>query len=167
MERYHLRRADREITGEEDLRQILVAGKYAIIAMARKDEPYIVTLSYGYDEPRACLYFHCALKGQKLDFLRDNKKVCATIIADGGYLPGSCEHLFSSLVIRGEMEAVAELGEKKHGLEVLLGHLEKDPDPIRARNIKDDTSYDKVSILRLRIGDITGKSNETKESPGT
>jgi len=154
---YHLRRADRAITDEAELKGLLKTGIYATIAMAKGDEPYLVALNYGYDESGGCLYFHCAPVGQKLDFLAANSRVCATIIEDKGYLPGECEHLFSSLVLRGEMRLVEELAEKKHGLEILLHHLEKDPDPIRARNIENDESYKKVGILRMDIGQMTGK----------
>ena len=155
--KFHPRRADREITDPAEHARILKAGKYAIIAMADANEPYIVTLNYGYDAPNARLYFHCAIEGLKLDILTRNENVCATVIEDHGYRVGECEHAFSSLVIRGKMRLVADLDDKKHGLDVLLRHLEPDPDPIRARNIKDDASYDKVGILRLDIEMMSGK----------
>jgi len=55
------------------------------------------------------------------------------------------------------MGLVEELSEKKHGLEVLLHHLERDPDPIRARDIKNDESYAKAGMIRLDILSMTGK----------
>lgn len=154
---YHPRRHDKEITDKGEMTRLLVEGKYAVIAMARGGTPYLVTLNYGYDKTANCLYFHCATKGEKLDFLAANSSVCATIIEDGGYLPGQCEHAYASLVLRGDLVAVAGLEEKKHGLAVLLDHLERDPEPILRRNISDDGSYDKVAILRLDIASIAGK----------
>ena len=156
---FHPRRSDREITNRAELARILKGGKFAVIGMADGNEPYVVALSYGYDASPARLYAHCALEGLKLDFLARNENVCATVIEDHGYQEGQCEQLFTSLVIRGKMRLVTDLNEKKHGLEVLLHHLERDPDPIRARNIQDDRSYDKVGILCLDIESVSGKTN--------
>jgi len=64
---------------------------------------------------------------------------------------------YESLVIRGTMVIVDELAEKKHGLQVILNHLEKDPQPIFDRNIKDDHSYDSVTIIKMNIESIIGK----------
>jgi nitroimidazol reductase NimA-like FMN-containing flavoprotein (pyridoxamine 5'-phosphate oxidase superfamily) len=84
--KYHLiNRPDREITDEEEILRILKNGKYATLSLCKNNEPYIVTLSYGYEEQSNSLYFHCAKKGLKLVFIKNNPRVCATIIEDGGY----------------------------------------------------------------------------------
>ena len=49
MDRYHMRRQDRQINDETELSEIICRGKFAVLALCRNDEPYIVTLSYGYD----------------------------------------------------------------------------------------------------------------------
>lgn len=157
MSGYHPRRHNREIKDSDEIKRLLKSGKYAVIAMAKENEPYIVTLSYGYDEVNKCLYFHCALKGQKIDFIKINPEICATIIEDYGYQKDQCEHAYSSLILRGDISIVKDLNEKKYGLEILLNHLEDNPAPIMKRNIKNDESYDKVTILRLKIADIVGK----------
>jgi nitroimidazol reductase NimA-like FMN-containing flavoprotein (pyridoxamine 5'-phosphate oxidase superfamily) len=139
---------------------VLADGKYAIVSMCRENEPYIVTLNYGFDEAKNALYFHCALKGLKLDFIRTNPTVCATVIEDRGYKKDECDHAYRSVVFWAEMTAVEDLNEKKHAMEILLRHLEENPDPIRARNFPDDDAYRKVGILRLDIKEITGKQGE-------
>ncbi|MBP7264573.1 MAG: pyridoxamine 5'-phosphate oxidase family protein [Spirochaetia bacterium] len=158
MASYHPRRRDKEILDQEQLTGILKAGKYMTLALARVDEPYIVTLSYGYDRDSGNVYFHSSNHGDKLDFIRANGRVCATVIQDRGYLDGKCDHDYASLVIRGRMAVVTDLAEKKHALLTLLGHLEKDPQPILERNIKNDASYDAVTILRLDIDSLRGKA---------
>ena len=157
MEKYHPRRTRNEIIGEEEKAALLRGGNHVSIALCDGDTPYIVTLSYGFDAPGNCLYFHCANKGDKLDFIRKNPKACATIIKDNGYLATKCEHDYETLVIRGRMGIVEGLEEKKRGLQVLLDHLERDPKPIFERNIKDDRSYDGVTILKLEMESIVGK----------
>jgi nitroimidazol reductase NimA-like FMN-containing flavoprotein (pyridoxamine 5'-phosphate oxidase superfamily) len=154
---YHIRRADKEISDRKEIQSILKNSKYAIIGMANNNEPYVVTLSCGFDEQNNRLYFHCSSKGQKIEFIVNNHNVCATIIEDKGYILGKCDHNYSSLIIRGKIRIVDQLAEKKHGLDILLHHLEKDINSIKEGNIQNDNSYMKVCILSLDIGDISAK----------
>jgi nitroimidazol reductase NimA-like FMN-containing flavoprotein (pyridoxamine 5'-phosphate oxidase superfamily) len=160
MPRYHMNRAEQEITDQALLVEILRQGKYLTIAMCRNDQPYIVALSYGYDEKRGALYFHCALKGLKIDLIRHNPNVCATVIEDRGYKMGRCEQAYRSVILWGTMHVVEDSGEKKHGMEVLLNHLEDDPDEVKERSLKSDEAYEGVGILRLDIKEMTGKQGE-------
>jgi nitroimidazol reductase NimA-like FMN-containing flavoprotein (pyridoxamine 5'-phosphate oxidase superfamily) len=155
-----MNRKDKQITERRTLIEILRQGKFSSIAMCRGKEPYVVTMNYGYDEAKEALYFHCALKGLKLDFIKSNPKVCATVIEDRGYKLGECDHAYRSVVLWGTMHLVEESDEKKHALDVLLNHLENDPADIRERNLKSDEAYEKVGILRLNITEMTGKQGE-------
>lgn len=155
--KYHMRKLEREITDKEELANILRTGKYAVISMCRNNEPYIVTLSYGYDEGRNSLYFHSAKTGLKIDFVKENPNVCATVIVDGGYLTGECEHKYASVVFWGSMNVVEDLEEKKHALVTMIDHLEEVPEPVKSRLLKTDSVYENVGILRLDISEITGK----------
>lgn len=157
MEQYHPKRKRNEIINETEILSIIKGGNHVSIALCDNDIPYIITMSYGADIGNNCLYFHCANKGDKLDFIKKNPNACATIIKDNGYMVTKCDHDYESLVIRGKMHIVSELAEKKHGLQILLNHLEKDPQPIFERNIKDDHSYYGVTILRLNMETIIGK----------
>ncbi len=157
MHAQHPRRKEKEIVDGNEINRILKAGKYIVIALAHENIPYIVTLSYGFDAAQNYLYFHAANTGAKLDFIQHNAAACGTIIEDRGYLTGQCDHNYASLVIRGQIRQVETLDEKKHGLNVLLNHLEPNPKPILERNIQDDSSYQKVTILRFEIESISGK----------
>lgn len=157
MDNYHPKRKKNEILDEEAKLALLKAGNHLTLALCDQDTPYIVTLSYGLDKGHNCLYFHCANKGDKLDIIGKNPQACATLIKDNGYLETKCDHDYETLVIRGGIHVVTELEEKKHGLQVLLDHLEKNPRPIFERNIKDDRSYDGVTILRLNLDSVIGK----------
>lgn len=157
MSTYHMNREDKQIDDPKVFDEILTQGKYTIIAMCGNAEPYIVTMNYGYDRDKNALYYHCAKKGLKIDFIRANPDVCATVIEDRGYKMDECDHAYRTIVFWGTMHIVDDLDEKKHALEILLHHLEENPDPVRERNLKNDDSYRKVGILRLDIGVITGK----------
>ena len=93
MQQYHLTNKTKcEIKSIDEITRILKSGKYTVVSMCRNNEPYIVTLSYGYDPDTNSLYFHCSKKGLKLEFLIENTKVCATVIEDEGYINDQCDH---------------------------------------------------------------------------
>ena len=157
MTKYHMNKKEREITEQNVLAEILRQGKYAVISMCRDNEPYIVALSYGYDENKNALFFHCSPNGLKLDFIIQNPNVCATVIEDRGYKMGDCSHAYRSVVFWGKMHIIKDLQEKKHALNVLVNHLEDDPDKVKERSLKSDDVYGDVGILRLDITEMTGK----------
>jgi len=154
---YHPKRVRNEIIDQHEIIEMVKRGNHITLALCQHDIPYIVTMSYGFDEQKHCLYFHCANKGDKLDFIRANNNVCATIIEDRGYVKTKCDHDYASLILRGKIYVVDELEEKKHGLRILLNHLEEDPQPIFERNIKNDGSYHKATFLRFDIESMIGK----------
>ncbi len=156
MKQHHLQnRANQEITSKQEILGILKRGKYAVISMCSDNEPYIVSLSYGYDAETNSLYFHCAKKGLKLDIIRANPLVCATVIEDRGYIMESCDHAYKTIVFWGKMEILDNLDRKKHGMQMLLNHLEEKQSVIEKFMIKSD--YATMEILRLDIDHIHGK----------
>ena len=131
-----MRRIEKEISNREDLIGILKSGKYTIISLCKENEPYIITLSYGYDESKHVLYFHCAKEGQKIDFIKANPHICGTVIEDNGYEDG-CGQAFRS-----------------------INHLEKDPNPSKNKFLKKENTYENLGMLRLDIIDISGKEEK-------
>ncbi|MBY9015275.1 MAG: pyridoxamine 5'-phosphate oxidase family protein [Candidatus Lokiarchaeota archaeon] len=155
-----MQKKDREILDKEILSEIMKNGKFSTISMCRNDEPYIVTLSYGFDETSNCLYFHSAQKGLKLEYLKENQKVCGTIIEDLGYVKSTCSHKYRSIVFWGDMTIVENLDEKKHAFDTLLKHLEDNPSKLKKRFFKSEESYKNTCLLKLNISLITGKASE-------
>jgi len=156
-----MRRIEKEIKDKEELVELLKGGKYAVISMSRENEPYIISLSYGYDEAKNALYFHCAKEGQKIDFIKANPYVCGTVIEDNGY-EDVCGQTFRSVVFRGKMEIVEDLEQKKYGFEILLNQLEEDPNIIKKKYLEKDETYENSGMLRLDVTDITGKEQKAE-----
>ena len=154
-----MRRNEKEITDGNLINTIIREGKYITISMCRESEPYIVTLSYGYDSDKNCLYFHCANEGLKLKFIKTNPLVCATIIKDYGYKMNECDHAYHSIVIRGKLIILDNLEEKIHGFGVLISQLEENPELIKKKHLDDKNSYINSFMLRLDIEEISGKNN--------
>ena len=58
MNKYHLKNGpNREILDKNEILELLENGKFAIISLCRDNEPYIVTLSYGFDNEQYCYIF--------------------------------------------------------------------------------------------------------------
>lgn len=159
MPSYHMRRVDRQITDPVQLDSILLRGRFATIAMCQDGDPYLVTLSYGYDEERNALYFHMATNGRKQSAISADPRVCATVIIDGGYQTGECRHLYESVVITGRIALVDDVDEARHGMRVLLGHLEDEPGAVWERQALDrEETWRRLRVARLDIDEITGKA---------
>jgi uncharacterized protein len=158
---YHLQnKPDREITSAEEISTLLKKGKYVTIGLCRDNEPYVVTLSYGYDSANNALYFHAAPTGMKMDFLKANPNVCASIIEDGGYIQDVCKHPFKTLIIRGQLSVVEAMEEKKHGMRVLLGHLEEKPSVVQQLALESEGVFSRMAVLKLEIGEVHGKAGQ-------
>jgi len=157
MTEYHLTLTEKTTTDPVFLDDILDNGEYMSLALCRGNEPYIVTLSYGYDKENKALYCHCAKKGLKLEFIRENNRICGTVFRDEGYIQGECGQPYRSVVFRGTAHEITDLEDKKHAMSVLLNHLENDPSIIKTTKLDQDKRYNAFSILRIDIENITGK----------
>lgn len=157
MAKYHLRKTEKTSSDTQAIDKVISNGKYMGIALCSDNEPYIVTLSYGYDHEKHVLYCHCAKKGHKLDIIRENNRVCGTVIMDGGYIQGECGQPFESIVFRGTVDEIHELDEKKHAMSVLLNHLEDDPSIIREAKLKKDKIFNAFGILRINLENVSVK----------
>ena len=159
MKEYHLKnRPDREIISDSEINDILREGKYVVISMCRNNEPYIVTLSYGFDAKQRSLYVHCAPNGLKVDFFKTNNRICATIIEDGGYVADECAHQYKTVVFWGELFFVQDMEEKKHGMTILLNHLENKKEVIQEKLLKSENYYSNMEVLRIDINQIHAKT---------
>lgn len=155
--KYHMRRSERSINEWSVYEEILLSGKYAMLALSRNDEPYVVTLSYGYDRDERSLYFHCAKQGLKTEIISRNPNVCVTIIDDRGYIQHECKHAYRSLVIRGRIQVITDDAGKQKGVEVLINHLEKEPEVMKAKLPQKKATFDSMNIWKLTIEEISGK----------
>jgi nitroimidazol reductase NimA-like FMN-containing flavoprotein (pyridoxamine 5'-phosphate oxidase superfamily) len=160
MESYHqLRRKEQEIKDTAELKAILAKTQYVTVAMCRGDEPYLVTLSHGYDEKHNAIYFHCAFEGKKIDILKANNRVWGQAIVDRGYVQGKCDHLFSSVQFSGRVSFVENQAEKHRALAVMIGQLEREPEQVMAAQVT-DAALAKTCIGRIDIEYLSGKRSE-------
>lgn len=151
-----IRRKEKEIKNSDEMISILMSAKYITIAMSINDEPYLVTLSHGFDRENNCIYFHCAQEGKKVDILRKNNVVWGQAIEDHGYADGSCDHLYATTQFRGRVVFISKAEEKKHALSTMIHQLESNPDKVFEEQVTDE-SMNRVNIGKIIIDYMSGK----------
>lgn len=160
MDAYHLRRSEKEITDPDQLRAIISGQKYMTLAMCKDNVPYLVTVNYGYDEGENCFYFHCASEGKKQDYLAANPTIWGQIIEDAGYQDGKCDHAFRTVQFKGTVTFLDDHEEKRRALNVMIGQLEPDPEPVKQKQVT-PKSVARVAIAKVNVEGMSGKSNVT------
>lgn len=154
-----MRREEKQIDSRDEMIGILRTTKYVTIALCLENEPYLVTLSHGYDSSRDCIYFHCAKEGKKIDILRENRTVWGQALEDHGYVVGACDHLYATVHFRGSVSLVENRDEKEHALRVMIEALEPDPTKVMSEQITPN-SLARVGIGRIDIDYMSGKKSD-------
>ncbi len=154
-----IRRKEKAITERNEMIEILMSVRYVTIAMCADNEPYLVTLSHGYDRERHCIYFHCAKEGKKIDILNSNNVVWGQALLDKGYVQGDCDHIFATVQFKGRVTFIDDLVEKKHALRVMIKCLEENPSKVIAAKVK-DSAVQELGIGRIDIEYLSGKRAE-------
>jgi len=151
-----IRRKDKAVTDIREMREILRTAQYVTLAMCLNDEPYLVSLSHGYDEERNCIYFHCAKEGKKIDILKANNLVWGQALVDHGYVQGACDHLYATTQFRGRVTFVRDIEEKEHALRVMIESLDDNPEEIIEKQLTPE-SIQRVTVGRIDIDYLSGK----------
>jgi nitroimidazol reductase NimA-like FMN-containing flavoprotein (pyridoxamine 5'-phosphate oxidase superfamily) len=154
---FHVRRTDREITDPEEMRQVLKTTKYVTVAFSRDNEPYLVSLSHGYDEQRNCIYFHCAPEGKKLVFAEANNRVWGQAVLDYG-VTDECDYAYTSVHFSGTLSLISDLSEKQRAMRVLVYQTSNTPEEKLAK-VKPE-KLAKTTMGRIDIAYMSGKKHQ-------
>lgn len=154
-----IRRKEKEIKDKNEIISILEQAKYITVAMSRDNEPYLVTLSHGYDREQNCIYFHCAKEGKKIYILNENNRVWGQALIDKGYVQGACDHLYATTHFMGRVIFIENFEEKRHALEVMIKALDDKPANIIDNQLT-EKSISEVNIGRIDIEYMSGKKSE-------
>lgn len=154
---FHVRRKDREITDANVLKKVLKSTNYVTIALCMDNEPYLISLSHGYDETRNCLYFHCAPEGKKLVYLKANNKVWGQAVLDYG-VTDECDYAYTCVHFSGKIILIDELSEKQHAIEVMVRQLSPNPESKLAKMKPEKLA--KTTMGKINIDYMTGKHHQ-------
>lgn len=155
-----MRKSDREIRDYNEILRLLDECQTIRLALHDEPYPYVVPLSYGWEErdEKLFVYFHCAKEGKKLDLIAKNANVCFEADCLAGYK--STGHGVTAdyrrLVAFGKAERV--YGEELvRGLELLLKHCR-----IEGYSARECAAMDITAVVRITVDGITGKRRFTE-----
>ena len=155
---------ERQVTDEKQILQILNTAKVLHLGLAVNNEPYVVPMNYGYrmDDGKLTLYMHSALRGKKLDMIRENPNVFFEIDCDlqpfgGGEVPCQYGLAYSSIMGRGKAAIVEDVEEKMAAMSVLMKtQTEKD-------FVFNDRLVSIVAVIRIDVAEFTAKHRPIPE----
>ncbi len=151
-----IRRQDRKLNDDESL-SILNSGEYGILSIATdENEGYGVPLNYVLWDNS--IYFHCALEGNKLNFIKVNNKVSFCIVGKTEVLPSKFGTKYESAIIFGKAVEVEDAEKKEALLQIIKKYS---ADYIQEGMLYIDKFFDKTKILKIEIEQMTGKSRKS------
>jgi uncharacterized protein len=148
-----MRRDDREIIDRSEIESILQKAIVCRIGLAIDDEPYIIPVSFGYEN--RTIYFHSARTGKKISMLKKNSRCCFEVDQYDNILqrdrPCDWGMRYRSVIGFGKAIFIKEREEKEKGLNCIMNHYGG-----RMHNFS-DTDLRKVCVIRIDIESMTGK----------
>ena len=154
---------ERQVTDEKQILDILNTAKVLHLGLAVDNEPYVVPMNYGYtmENGKLIIYLHSALRGKKLDMIRQNPRVFFEMDCDRQPFEGEkpCQYglVYSSVMGRGTAQIVEDVEEKKNALSILM----------KTQTGKDFTFDEKlvgiVAVIRIDVSEYTAKHRPLPE----
>ncbi|MBN1331204.1 MAG: pyridoxamine 5'-phosphate oxidase family protein [Candidatus Heimdallarchaeota archaeon] len=155
-----IRRKEKAIENINEMKAIIKQAQYITIACCKNNEPYLITVTHGYDSEKNCLYFHCAKEGKKIDILKENNVIWGQAMQDNGYAQGECDHLYATTQFRGKVTFIENFEEKKKALIDMIYKLDQNPTEVIQKQITKE-SVTRVTIGRIDIDYMSGKHSKT------
>lgn len=160
-----MRRKQCEIKNMEVIEEILGRARIGRLATFGTDGfPYITPVNYVWWN--GSIYFHCAHKGEKIDNIVQNNKVCFEVDIPLSYLgldydrkrPTCQVHQFyHSVIIRGRAEVVGDLQEKIAALNALV-EVHEGTDNFD-KVTEESNGLGPCTVIAVRVEHISGKSD--------
>jgi uncharacterized protein len=151
-----MRRKDREITDPAEIGEIIREAQVCRIALTDGCGPYIVPMSFGYED--GTIYLHSATEGKKITMIRSNPRCCFEVDQCDGIVKGkiacSWGMRYRSVIGFGRATILSDPGEKKHGLNCIMRQYQGDTHEFSDEDIRN------VAVIRIAIESMTGKKKE-------
>ena len=148
-----LRRKDRAITKDEAI-ALLNRAEYGVLSTVTENgKPYGVPLNFCMID--RCIYFHCAVEGQKIDNIKKNKSVSFCAVGNTEILPEKFGMIYESVIVSGEVEEVFDMN-KQIAMEGMLHKYSPDYFDKGIKYI--EGLKEKTRVFKITINTLTGKA---------
>ncbi len=142
------------------MERILRSHTWGCLGLSRDGESHTVPLNYAYVDGH--IVIHCALHGQKLDWIRANPRVCFTAASQTGDVsdhPGGkpC-HVDSDCVIcRGTARIVEDLDERARWLNAFNRAFRPDAKDLTPERVA------RCATVVIAVSEMTGRRERSKQ----
>jgi nitroimidazol reductase NimA-like FMN-containing flavoprotein (pyridoxamine 5'-phosphate oxidase superfamily) len=162
-----MRRREFEVTDRQELGTVLGAIEWGTLALITpQGTPLQVPLNFVQLEGQ--LYFHGAPAGEKVATLKQNSAASFLVVDAHALLPSTffdpenacpATQFFKSVLVKGKVRLVEDLGEKARALQALMTKLQPAGgyDPISAENPRYQAALRGVAVIALSMETVTGK----------
>ena len=151
------------VTDAQQIQKMLDTAKVLHLGLAVDNEPYVVPMNYGYtyEDGKLVLYLHSAVRGKKLDMLRQNPNVFFEIDCGREPFEGKvpCQYglAYYSIMGKGRATIVEDVEEKKQAMSVLM----------KTQTGKDFSFEDRlvsiVAVIRIDVAEYSAKHRPVPE----
>jgi nitroimidazol reductase NimA-like FMN-containing flavoprotein (pyridoxamine 5'-phosphate oxidase superfamily) len=137
-----------------EMEKLLAEERLGYLGMSMNDVPYVVPVTYGYKDGR--IIFHGSLIGKKLDYLRNNSKVCFTVCRQyGKFVPhpqgAACHANSDSVICYGVARIIEDLEERRTALDTFNHCMQAD-----ARDLATEEVRNCIAV-EIGITEMTGR----------
>lgn len=149
------------IESRKEIETILHEEKYGFLGLSSGWNPYIVPVNYCYYEGK--IIFQCALEGKKLDYIRNNPRVCFSVGRQKGDLirhpyGASCHTEYDSAVCCGSARILENPEEKRKALTIFNRSFQPDADEIPMEAVKG------CCVVEIGIEEMTDKNRKVTDN---
>ena len=150
-----MRRKDKAVSDAAGINAIIEKATVCRLGLVDVDRPYVVPLSFGYADNT--LYFHGALKGRKIDILKENPNVCVEfdIAVEALNHADACKWSmkFQSVIGFGKATIVDGLELKRQALGIIMAHYSDKTFAFPESKVK------ATAVIKVEIEKMTGKQS--------
>lgn len=151
-----IRRAGQALP-QEEVDAVFSRGTYGVLALQGDDGyPYSVPLNYVRDGEH--LYFHCALKGHKIDALQNSDKASICVVDAHEVDPANLTTRYRSVIAFGRLSIVEDDAECRRILALLRDRLA--PGETKQFEYEMQHYYPHMHVLDLHMEYVTGKEQK-------
>ncbi|MCL2143556.1 MAG: pyridoxamine 5'-phosphate oxidase family protein [Methanomassiliicoccaceae archaeon] len=160
-----MRRNDREIAGTPDILAVLNECGVIRIGLSADGAAYIVPMNFAFETvgKNVHIYVHCAPEGRKLDMIAKNNIVCFEADRSYGVVKAetACRwsYGYESVMGNGTITKVTGKDEKLRAMDLLMKRY-----GLSGRPGYDENMLTDVTVLRITVTSMTGKSNTAGRS---
>jgi uncharacterized protein len=150
-----MRRAEREITDQGALEEVLQGADLLYLALRSEPAPYVFPVCFGHDA--GMLYVHGAHAGTKIDILRHHPVVgfsaCTPMTVTGGPAPCDFSAAARSVVGTGTARIVEDDEERRRALDAIMRHY-----GVGGPFVYKAGPLARTSVIAIHIDSLHGKS---------